>query len=201
MMSIRSTSSSCRSWPSPVCNRETHADCPVPSLRGQPSLTAPKGYNFKSLQDIAPFLEPSGSGISSLWARTTALKYNCTVCVGYPEKVDVAEKWPTSPEYYNSLIMVNGEGETVANYRKQFLYATDETWALEGGGGFYDGFIPGFGRTSMGICKLHRLTSAARAAPLIANILLFTNRLNSRHGSQVSKTRAGERPPTGYGLC
>ncbi|KAK2936176.1 Carbon-nitrogen hydrolase [Fusarium oxysporum f. sp. vasinfectum] len=110
------------------------------------------GYNFKSLQDITPFLEPSGSGITSLWARTIALKYNCTVTVGYPEKVDVSPKWPTGPEYYNSVIVVNGDGETIANYRKSFLYHTDETWALEGGRGFYDGFIPGLGNTSIGIC-------------------------------------------------
>ncbi|RSL91048.1 hypothetical protein CDV31_015547 [Fusarium ambrosium] len=109
------------------------------------------GYNFKSLQDITPFLEPSGSGITSLWARTIALKYNCTVTVGYPEKVDVSPKWPTGPEYYNSLIVVNGDGETIANYRKSFLYYTDETWALEGKG-FYDGYIPGLGNTSIGIC-------------------------------------------------
>ncbi|OLN84910.1 Protein N-terminal amidase [Colletotrichum chlorophyti] len=96
------------------------------------------GYNFKSLQHISPYLEPSGSGITSLWARTTALKYNCNVVVGYPEKVDVSNNWPTGPEYYNSAIVVNGEGETIANYRKSFLYYTDETWALEGnrGAGF-----------------------------------------------------------------
>ncbi|KAH6686336.1 N-terminal amidase [Plectosphaerella plurivora] len=110
------------------------------------------GYNFKSLEQIAPFLEPSGSGITSLWARTTALKYNCTVTVGYPEKVDPTPQWPTSPEYYNSVIAVNGDGETVANYRKTHLYYTDETWALEGDEGFFEGFIPGLGDTSMGIC-------------------------------------------------
>ncbi|KAL6924578.1 hypothetical protein FSST1_001852 [Fusarium sambucinum] len=110
------------------------------------------GYNFKSLQDITPFLEPSGSGITSLWARTIALKYNCVVTVGYPEKVDVSPKWPTGPEYYNSVIVVNGDGETIANYRKSFLYQTDETWALEGNRGFFDGFIPGLGNTSIGIC-------------------------------------------------
>ncbi|KAL7822789.1 hypothetical protein V8C26DRAFT_387455 [Trichoderma gracile] len=110
------------------------------------------GYNFKSLQDISPFLEPSGSGISALWARTMALKYNCTVLVGYPEKVDVSPNWPTGPEYYNSAIVVNGDGETIANYRKCFLYYTDESWALEGNRGFYDGYIPGLGNTSIGIC-------------------------------------------------
>lgn len=108
------------------------------------------GYNFKSLQDISPFLEPSGSGITSLWARTMALKYNCTVLAGYPEKVDVSPNWPTGPEYYNSAIVVNGDGETIANYRKAFLYYTDESWALEGNRGFYDGYIPGLGNTSIG---------------------------------------------------
>ncbi|OAR00589.1 hypothetical protein LLEC1_02142 [Akanthomyces lecanii] len=100
------------------------------------------GYNFKSLQEIMPFLEPSGSGITSLWARTMALKYDCTVLAGYPEKVDVTPKWPTSPEYYNSAILVNPDGETIANYRKSFLYYTDQSWALEGSG-FFGGFIPG----------------------------------------------------------
>jgi predicted amidohydrolase len=110
------------------------------------------GYNFKSLHQIHPFLEPSGSGISSLWARTTALKLNTRVIVGYPEKVDIREKWPASPEYYDSAIMVNGDGENVLNYRKHFLYKTDETWALEGDGGFYNGDIPGLGKTVVGIC-------------------------------------------------
>ncbi|KAG9255378.1 hydrolase, carbon-nitrogen family protein [Emericellopsis atlantica] len=110
------------------------------------------GYNFKNLRDISPFLEPSGSGISSLWARTIALKYDCTVIAGYPEKVDPSSKWPTGPEYYNSAIIVNGDGETIGNYRKTHLYRTDETWALENPEGFYKGFIPGLGHTAIGIC-------------------------------------------------
>jgi protein N-terminal amidase len=105
------------------------------------------------LQDIAPFLEYSGSGITSLWARTVALKYNCVVTVGYPEKADVSLKWPTGPEFYNSTIVVNAEGETIANYRKAFLYYTDESWALEGNEGFFEGWIPGLGNTSIGICE------------------------------------------------
>ncbi|KAI8958641.1 carbon-nitrogen hydrolase [Daldinia sp. FL1419] len=110
------------------------------------------GYNFKSLQQISPFLEPQGSGVTALWARTVALKYNCVTIVGYPESCDVKAKWPTGPEYYNSAIVVNGEGETIGNYRKSFLYYTDETWALEGGEGFWQGSIPGLGNTSLGIC-------------------------------------------------
>ncbi|KAK3327349.1 carbon-nitrogen hydrolase, partial [Cercophora scortea] len=125
-------------------------------LEGLDLLVLPElaftGYNFKSLQQISPFLEPPGSGISSLWARTTALKYDCVVVVGYPEKVDVTAQWPASPEYYNSALMVNGDGDTIANYRKSFLYYTDETWALEGREGFFQGDIPGLGNVAMGIC-------------------------------------------------
>ncbi|KAF6836169.1 N-terminal amidase [Colletotrichum plurivorum] len=131
------------------------------------------GYNFKSLQQISPFLEHSGSGITSFWARTTALKYNCNVVVGYPEKVDVSHQWPTGPEYYNSAIVVNGDGETIANYRKSFLYYTDETWALEGNNGFYEGWIPGLGNTSIGICQLNDVSTFLRT---------LSNGIRRRHG-------------------
>lgn len=108
------------------------------------------------MAEISPYLEPSGSGISALWARTTALKWNCNVVVGYPEKVDVAQKWPASPEFYNSAIIVSKDGETIANYRKSFLYAVDETWALEGQDGFFEGYVEGLGDVAMGICKSSR---------------------------------------------
>lgn len=110
-------------------------------------------------EQIQPYLEYVGSGISSLWARTLSLKHNCHVVVGYPEKVDVSHKWPTSPEYYNSAIIVNNEGETIGNYRKHFLFMIDETWALEGNG-FGKDYIPGLGQTAMGICKQSSLLLA-----------------------------------------
>ncbi|KAM3440407.1 hypothetical protein MY4824_002121 [Beauveria thailandica] len=141
------------------------------------------GYNFKSLNQIAPYLEPSGSGITSLWARTVALKYNCTVIAGYPEKVDVTPKWPTSPEYYNSAIVVSPDGETIANYRKSFLYYTDETWALEGDG-FYSGFLPSIGFASLGICMdlnpykfeapWHEYEFAFHALDVSANVVIVS---------------------------
>lgn len=74
------------------------------------------------------------------------------MAAGYPEKFDVSKKWPANPEYYNSVIMVNRDGETIANYRKSFLYYTDETWALEGKG-FYSGAVEGLGDVAMGICE------------------------------------------------
>lgn len=121
------------------------------SLAAGLSTDSGPGYNFKSVEDILPYLEPTGSGISSLWARTTALKYDCTVAVGYPEQVVTPGLQSPAPEYYNSLIVVNGDGETVANYRKSFLYYTDQTWAREGHG-FFKGNIGNFGQVAMGIC-------------------------------------------------
>lgn len=110
------------------------------------------GYNFTSLSHITPFLEYAETGISSLWARSRALKHNCHVVAGFPEQVDVSDRWPTSPEYYNSAIIVSNEGEMIGTYRKHFLYMIDETWALEGPG-FGKDYIPGLGQTAMGICE------------------------------------------------
>ncbi|KAK4203257.1 carbon-nitrogen hydrolase, partial [Triangularia verruculosa] len=113
---------------------------------------AATGYNFKSLQHISPCLERQGSGISSLWARTTALKHDCAVVVGYPEKVDVSPRWPANPEYYNSALIVNRDGDTVGNYRKLHLFYTDETWALQGRDGFFRSNVSGVGDVALGIC-------------------------------------------------
>ncbi|KYK58716.1 hypothetical protein DCS_05733 [Drechmeria coniospora] len=157
------------------------------------------GYNFKSLREIEPFLEHSESGISSLWARTVALKYDCTVLVGYPEKVDPELKWPTGPEYYNSAIVMNKDGEAVANYRKSHLYMTDETWAFENPEGFYRGFLVGLGHTAIGICMdlnpykfqapWDTFEFAFHALEMDANLVILTMAWMTREdGSQFSLT-------------
>jgi protein N-terminal amidase len=55
--------------------------------------------------------------------------------VGYPE-IEVAADGESSAQpqekYYNSLLVVSEEGEVLVNYRKTFLYFTDEPWASEG---------------------------------------------------------------------
>ncbi|PLB53684.1 carbon-nitrogen hydrolase [Aspergillus steynii IBT 23096] len=94
------------------------------------------GYNFPSLEAIRPYLEPTGQGASANWARDVAKRYRCKVCVGYPE----IETRPGSQDgvndeqetCYNSLLVVDETGEVLVNYRKTFLYYTDETWAEEG---------------------------------------------------------------------
>jgi protein N-terminal amidase len=63
----------------------------------------------------------------------------------------VDSKCSDSPKYYNSALIVNGEGETVGNYRKSFLHRTDETWASESPSGFFQGGLPGLGNIGLGI--------------------------------------------------
>ncbi|KAF7194181.1 Protein N-terminal amidase, partial [Pseudocercospora fuligena] len=87
------------------------------------------GYNFSSLTHIQPYLEPTASGPTTQWAIKTAKERNCTIIVGYPEK----SLEPNGEEKrYNSTVTVGPSGQILANYRKSFLYYTDETWASEG---------------------------------------------------------------------
>ena len=82
------------------------------------------GYNFPSLESITPYLEPVGEGRSGKWARETATRLKCKVCVGYPEI--------EGEKHYNSLLVVDENGKILVNYRKSFLYYTDVSWASEG---------------------------------------------------------------------
>lgn len=111
------------------------------------------GYNFKSLQDISFHLEPTAAGPSTSWARSIARRLKCHVIVGYPEYCAHSPSAPQgSMSRYNSAVLVSPQGNVLANYRKSFLFTTDETWAEEGPG-FYVGDIPGgLGKMSMGIC-------------------------------------------------
>jgi protein N-terminal amidase len=118
------------------------------------------GYNFKSLEHISPYLEPTTAGVTAQWARTASSTYNCVVVVGYPEKAAKNLENSESTELYNAAIIVH-QGTTVGNYRKSFLYYTDETWAEEGPDGFFLGEVKGLGSTAMGICKLKLIISIA----------------------------------------
>ncbi|KAF3396176.1 Protein N-terminal amidase [Penicillium rolfsii] len=89
------------------------------------------GYNFPSKEAIKPYLEPTGAGPSATWARDTAKRLHCKVCIGYPE-IEHSDNEAEQPKYYNSLLVVDETGAVIHNYRKSFLYFTDETWAAEG---------------------------------------------------------------------
>ena len=90
------------------------------------------GYNFPSLPAIKPYFEAAGQGPSGIWAKETAHRVGCKVCVGYPEVVVANAEDNERETYYNSLLVVDGNGDVLVNYRKSFLYYTDEKWAAEG---------------------------------------------------------------------
>ncbi|TLD23659.1 N-terminal asparagine amidohydrolase-like protein [Venturia nashicola] len=116
------------------------------------------GYNFQTLEEITPCLEPSCAGPSTQWAVNIARHYSIFVTVGYPEVAKPADSAdPTSKSVnYNSTVTVSPQGVVIGSYRKRFLYYTDETWAHEGDGktasGFFAGPLGPLGDVSMGIC-------------------------------------------------
>lgn len=120
------------------------------------------GYNFPNIEAITPFLEPTTAGPTARWAIETAKRLNCTVVVGYPE---VYTDFEGRPRRYNSTVTVSPTGQILMNYRKSFLYYTDETWASEGPNGscqnlsatdvfkpFFCGSLGRLGNVGHGIC-------------------------------------------------
>lgn len=106
------------------------------SENSKKNLTYSTGYNFPSLEAITPYLEPVGEGPTAKWARETAKRLNCKVCIGYPEIQRASsssdKEAGAEDKCFNSLLVVDEEGRILLNYRKRFLYYTDETWAAEG---------------------------------------------------------------------
>ncbi|KAK6496201.1 Carbon-nitrogen hydrolase [Arthrobotrys musiformis] len=114
------------------------------------------GYVFKSKASIRPYLEHTTSGISTQWAKQTSRRLRCYTVVGYPElaneykppsrhprasdpfsetPIDVSdddEDDKIQDHCYNACVVTSPDGEVVTNYRKTFLYSTDEIWASEG---------------------------------------------------------------------
>ncbi|KAH7122612.1 carbon-nitrogen hydrolase [Dendryphion nanum] len=105
------------------------------------------GYDFHSLEEIKPYLEPTTAGITTQWAIQVALHYKCHVTVGYPEITTT-----TPPKQYNSTVTISPTGVVLTNYRKTFLYYTDETWSSEGPAHFFSGPLGGLGKVTLGIC-------------------------------------------------
>ncbi|KAJ3211915.1 Carbon-nitrogen hydrolase [Dinochytrium kinnereticum] len=98
------------------------------------------GYVFESKQHIRPFIEHPAHGPTVTWARSTARRLNCFVQVGFPRcSIDSTasddekdgKQQPLEP-WYNSVCLVDRNGEVVDIYDKHFLYTTDEIWAAEG---------------------------------------------------------------------
>lgn len=85
------------------------------------------GYNFKDRKHIAPYLEIKGRGTSFEFGKQLSLKYHCHTLLGYPEKVLTTNDF----KIYNSAAMISPAGSLIFNYRKSFLYETDEQWGCE----------------------------------------------------------------------
>ena len=129
------------------------------------------GYNFKSLEHISPYLEPTVAGTTAEWAKNIAMKYGCVVVAGYPEKAAASPVDMELTKRFNSAILVHPQGTTIANYRKSFLYYTDETWADESPDTFFSGDIEGLGRTVLGICMYFLLSTLYKCVSWVKYIL------------------------------
>ena len=122
------------------------------------------GYNFPSLESIRPFLEPTAAGPTAEWAIKTATSLQTVVVVGYPEIATTRTADGASiTTNYNSTVIIGPDGSILANYRKSFLYYTDETWAEEGfrsrensnnnnSAPFFTGHLEPLGAVGHGIC-------------------------------------------------
>ncbi|KAI3475329.1 hypothetical protein L1887_63307 [Cichorium endivia] len=111
------------------------------------------GYNYPSYDSIKPYLEPTTAGVTTQWAIATAKRLSCHIIAGYPEiSTEIDDTAPPSTDTpiahkrYNSTVTVSPTGEILANYRKSFLYYTDESWATEGPEGFYCGELGSLGK-------------------------------------------------------
>lgn len=82
------------------------------------------GYNFESKSAIKPYLESQELGGNSInLAKEISNKYKCFTLIGYPEL--------NNNKIYNSAILIGPNGKSIENYRKSFLYDTDEVWGCE----------------------------------------------------------------------
>lgn len=164
------------------------------------------GYNFPSLEAIRPYLEPAGEGPTAKWAKETAKRLKCKVCVGYPEIENASSltleltapsdnksqgagpesKKSEEEKYYNSLLVVDENGEVLLNYRKAFLYYTDETWAAEGS-------------PERGFCTLSFDSSSLNESGILSEAT--SNNSSVYLPKEEEKKRKKKQVATSFGIC
>lgn len=125
-----------------------------PDLIVLPEL-AITGYNFRNKKQIEPYLEVKGKGRSYKFGRLLSEEYHCHTLIGYPEKLPLS-KPQNNYKIYNSAVLISPTGKVIHNYRKTFLYETDEQWGCEESPKGFEAFdIEIRGRvfkTAIGIC-------------------------------------------------
>jgi protein N-terminal amidase len=102
------------------------------------------GYCFTGREEIAPYTEPSHDGPTHALCAAIARRFQCFVAAGFAER-------GADGAFYNSMMLVRGDGTLAHIYRKHFLYTTDTTWAKEGPG-FACRMVDGLGPCAFGIC-------------------------------------------------
>ncbi|QEU59426.1 Nta1 [Kluyveromyces lactis] len=120
------------------------------------------GYSFHDRNHILPYTCKPTEGPTFDFAKEVSKTFNCYTVIGYPERCGDDDKTAT---LYNSAIMTDASGDLVFNYRKSFLYYTDDDWGCqENPNGFQQFEIPvkGFDvngnsndvklKTGLGIC-------------------------------------------------
>ncbi|CUS21370.1 LAQU0S03e01002g1_1 [Lachancea quebecensis] len=79
------------------------------------------GYSFHSRPEISAHLCRPQEGPAWELCRQISQGLSCITVMGYPERGD-------DQQAYNSALVVDEEGKLAFNYRKSFLYDTDEEW-------------------------------------------------------------------------
>lgn len=85
------------------------------------------GYNFHSRDHILPYTSKAKEGPSFELAQRVSEMFGCYTVIGYPERSETLD----DSNLYNSAIVVGPDGDLVFNYRKSFLYYTDEDWGCQ----------------------------------------------------------------------
>ncbi|KAI9677501.1 MAG: Carbon-nitrogen hydrolase [Caeruleum heppii] len=162
---------------------------PTPSTTSTSTPSTTSTPSSSSFYPITPPLNPTTQPTLS-WALNTAVRLQCHLTIGYPElwssaSTASADPSSSSSTAYNSALLISPTGEVLRNYRKTFLYYTDEAWAAEGPQGFETGEVEGLGRVCMGICMdinpyrfLTPFTTyefATHAVRTSATLILLTN--------------------------
>lgn len=79
------------------------------------------GYNFHSRAEISPYLCHPKEGPAWEFCQQLSKRLSCVTVMGYPERSD-------GQRAYNSAIVVDEKGQLAFNYRKSFMYYTEDEW-------------------------------------------------------------------------
>lgn len=85
---------------------------------------ATTGYIWESPEELAPHAEPAQGPTFEALAPLAAERGAWVVC-GFPERDEHGR-------LYNSALVIDGQGQLVACYRKVLLFEADKPWALPG---------------------------------------------------------------------